>query len=1514
MSLLTGGTADKLGNRYEEYWMVLQLLRAVDGEIESIRLEDPSVEKSECLITSAKGEELHQNKRSKASGSWTLSQLGKKHEDILSAIFRQLDGNTRTFHFVSGSDAPGLKALSDQARLVSSVADFETHVLSVNTHKDSYQALSKEWGNTSDVQNLDILKRVFVRVVDEQGILDLINSHLRALFLSGHAKIRRDLREIVGNNVGVTITREELRCKLKALGHQLRTITDSVSASRKIDELTDLYLSEIRRRLIGKKLIRREISGEILDRLQSATEQTDVLVVSDAGGGKSVGLMEITESLRAAEIPVLAFRLDRLKPTSTGFKLGEQMGLEESPAFVLSNLASSKAAVLVIDQLDAVSTASGRSSEFINAVESILEDVKALKRKKPIHVVLACRQFDLDNDHRLRNLTTQKDSRFQLGDFNRSEVEQVLEALPIDASRLNDRQLNLLGRPQNLSLFSQLRDFSESVTRFGSTKDLFDAYWIEKREAVSQRFGAGEDHWSNVIDLLAQEMTRTQQLSVAKESLDVFPPKYLEQMTSEGVISLQSERYGFGHESFFDYCFARRFVRENESLISVLVASEQHLFRRAQVRQVLAYMRDSNHTKYSEELGQLLSSSKIRIHIKDLALSVLSAEPNVSESEWLILEPWLKAKLDSVKEGASEPDAFTRLVWQHFFFSQSWFIYAHSIGLAEEWLSSDCEDLVNLGANYLSRHQRENGSLVAELLAPFKNESGNWRERLKLIMQWSSLEKSRPFFDLFLDLVSNGCLDDARGPIAVNSTFWDMVYDLDKDQPAWVIELLVVWLRRRAQIIQQKSFKEDETPKWNKVFPSGQSGAMTVSKAVELCPDEAIESLLPLALDLAEQSSYGGDVPPFRDAVWGYSFNSQYPDLRQVSESALCKTLEKTAKDSPEDLDEVIANLLGRQSYFSNKILLCIFTAGAEHLADQALSTLEHETWRLRCGHSDSSYWIARCLVGAIAPHLSCERMRVLENLTLGYRSTWEQTENGRKAFGDAVHTLAGGIPKNLLSENGQKKMAELCRKFGSRDRAPRGIRGGVVESPISSGAQEKMTDDHWKSAIKKYSGSDRDRFGENFLKGGAYELAHSMEPLIKKEPERFAQLALTLPEDTNATYFDRFLMFITGTECPVDLKLSVARKVFKDHKLACGRSLADQLGSIEQRLKDEYVDMLHWLAIEHPNPERELWQPTDEDPTLYYGGSISDCGLNSDRGRAVLAIADLIRKDEEYLQRFTPTLNLLSEEKTLSVKSCISRVSCEIIRYDESRALALFLETTQLDPRLLAIHSSDHFLAWAIQRHFAVVKSSLIALLRSDNEKESKVGARLLALAKLYSHPVDEYIDEVLNGTPSQRRGVAKVAAKNIALVDSREWCETTLIGLFSDPDNSVRSAAANCFRELSDCDLSEYDDLVRSFTQSESFKSNSSSLMRVLEKTKFRLPELTMNVCEDFILQISSEDTNAFSQNYVDSRSLGTLVFRTYQQYQTEPLAIRSLDLIDEMIISGLGEANRCLGQFER
>ena len=73
---LPGGPADKLGNRYEKWWTVSELVRMLHGSSDAIRIEDPGVEKAEFIVTTGSSRELHQAKRSHPSGKWSLAVLG----------------------------------------------------------------------------------------------------------------------------------------------------------------------------------------------------------------------------------------------------------------------------------------------------------------------------------------------------------------------------------------------------------------------------------------------------------------------------------------------------------------------------------------------------------------------------------------------------------------------------------------------------------------------------------------------------------------------------------------------------------------------------------------------------------------------------------------------------------------------------------------------------------------------------------------------------------------------------------------------------------------------------------------------------------------------------------------------------------------------------------------------------------------------------------------------------------------------------------------------------------------------------------------------------------------------------------------------------------------------------------------------------------------------------------------------------------------------------------------------
>lgn len=100
-------------------------------------------------------------------------------------------------------------------------------------------------------------------------------------------------------------------------------------------------------------------------------------------------------------------------------------------------------------------------------------------------------------------------------------------------------------------------------------------------------------------------MSDRQILSAPRELLDELRED-AQAMASENVIVIQGARVSFFHEGFFDYSFVRRFVGRGGSLESLLADGEQHLFRRPQVRQFLAYERSLEGSKYLNDLEAVL--------------------------------------------------------------------------------------------------------------------------------------------------------------------------------------------------------------------------------------------------------------------------------------------------------------------------------------------------------------------------------------------------------------------------------------------------------------------------------------------------------------------------------------------------------------------------------------------------------------------------------------------------------------------------------------------------------------------------------------------------------------------------------------------------------------------------------------------------------------------------------------------------------------------------------------------
>ena len=1483
---LPGGPAAKLGNRFEKWWTVSELVRMLRGETDSLRIEPPGLHGVEFVVRCGARCEFHQAKRSHPSGAWSIATLASA--GVLRYIGNLLLDNEDRFIFVSGSDARELADLCDAARKAESLNEFKQQFLAAQRSSRNHKHLPREW-NCSESQAWSVLRRVNVHTIDEGELETKVRWGLSALFLGNISQVQQKLSAIVEDAVHLSIVRDDLVRQLHDAGYALRRVSGASQARQAICDATDRFLAGARSRLIRESLVPRKDSAKVIDRL-TGESPSDCVLTGRAGTGKTACVTEVVEELRQQGAHVLAFRLDRHMSATSTVDLGRRLDLEESPALLLAAAAKAdgKPAVLIVDQLDAVSAMSGRGSGAFDIVQQLLIEC----RSASVHTAIVCRSFDWQHESRLRGLIREEDQRVELGEFSDDEVRGVLARANVQHA-LGTGQIALLRLPQNLSLFLATDLSKSDALSFSTAKALFDRYWETKKRLVADRTSGG-DEWTKVIDTICDVMTETQQLSVRKEKLDQLSSTYVDQCVSENVLVADGDTYGFGHESFFDYCFARRFVDRSDSLAAVLKPSEQHLFRRAQVRQVLVYLRDADFERYVRELRALVSDDDVRTHIKDLVFTLLAGVDDPRDEEWNVWMDRVRPAVDALERGTANEDRLSELAWARLLGAKSWFKYLDDRGVIADWLASMSSPLADRATDYLRRQRWDWPGRVAALLEPYVDQGSEWPNRLRDIVESAHIHASRHLFDLLLKLVDNGTFDLAG---SLSSTCWSLA----NHRPSWVPELLAHQLRRHVARCQT-ALAEGHSAEAAWSGSLGYDGVPdeAFKRAVAHSPRKFVDHVLPAVLDTSDAARKISVTPPVRDAVWPVLSKGNASSLADACLHALADALGALAGEGEHMGDEISA-LSSRRTHVANHLLLAVYRGGAARFADEAALAFSEHPWRFDCGYADSSYWCATETIKVAVPHCQPANRTQLEKTILAHVDPYERTKEGFRRSGWAAFNLLAAIPDELRSANAKGRFAQLERKFRQPFPAPKGIVRGWVGSPIAAEAAAKMNDEQWLKAIAAYP-SERRRL----LHGGAPQLAQDFGRRAKAEPERFATIGLQLPSTTNPVYFSELLRGLADTSLAEETKVRLCQRVFEYARDECGKDIARLIRTTTRVLPKEAVDMLIALATERHDSEEEAWRQDAGGGQPNYGGDIYLNGIDTTRGQAAEAMGELIEKEASYIRQFQPALDELVCERTPSVASCVASTLRAVAYHDPALGLELFLRTDFSEERLLGTPHVCEFMRENLSHGFPSLKNMTLRMLRSPHPDPHRAGAQLVCLAAFTHEDALELAAEALQGDRQHRLGVADVALANVTDPICRQWCEGALTHLFDDSDLEVRNLAALCFRHLPEDRLADYGDLMQAFLGSPRYKENPFFLLEALLKSaRGQLPDIVCLACESFLdhlVSVPGRGTN--------SRMVVELAFRVYQQHQNDEWRSRALDLIDRIC---LGEPHEAAEGFE-
>ena len=1500
---LPGGPAEKFGNRYEGRWIVACLLDVLDERADSIRLEPPGPEEQgfEFWITKQGIREYHQAKRQHPSGHWTLYTLAE--EGVLTNFITRLQDPLVRCVFVSGNAAGQLEELSDRARRSASWEEFNETFLIADQWRKNFNRVRDSLPDLPEHEIYERLKRVQTESISESFLLTTIESRVSTLVDGDSATAIDVLAEMASDAVHLELTAHDIWHHLESRGFRRRHWDKDPHTLNAVDEANERYLSFLRDQAISRAVLPRVETHTVHARLKESGGKDGVLLTGEAGVGKSGVMLQVVEELIGAGTPVVAFRADRLEPTQLPSKVGEQIGLPGSPANVLAAVAQGGHCVLVIDQLDALSLASGRNTDLFDCVHEIVRQTQAHPNMR---ILLACRKFDLGNDYRLRRLTDSDGvaEAVVVERLAHETVREVVAGFGLNANSLNFKQRDLLSVPLHLKLLSELvADVEIRRLNFETAQDLYERFWVYKQQVIGERIGQPAQ-WTQVVYSLCDYMHERQTLSAP----EVVVEEWISDtgaMVSENVLALESKRYSFFHEGFFDYAFARRFAGSSQTLLDMLLSGEQRLFRRAQVRQILLYLRNTEFDRYTANLKEVLASPDVRFHIKQVVLALLADLSEPVNEEWDVLSRFT---------GRDFSDPITRQAWATVR-CPAWFLLADSMGRVQQWLNDPDEDFVDRTVLLIRVIQRELPDRVAELVEPYVGKSERWDGRLRHLAVWGDWSRGRRFLELMLRLIDEGVLDDARGPIAVNSDFWSLLYFLPERQPSWGCEVVGHYFNRQRRLSLDAGQPNPFDYK-DGAIANSQSAEGTLERLASNAPDAFVQEVLPFMQSVVEDCASRERGRLLLDPIWSPRFFQNGYSVGDALLKAMEIALSKLSIQNPEMYRSIVAPLRESTIETIQYLLIRSMAANGALFANEAVDHLCDKPERLEIGYFENPRWATRQLIDSISPHCSDENLRQLEAMLLGYYPERERSTPDRRQYGYAQFTLLSGITAARRSGEVVKRLAELRRKFGhEQPEAPVPMKVEYVPSPIPEQAADKMSDDQWLSAIRQHNNEHGLRQDGNFT-GGAPQLSRVLEDQVKQEPERFAELLLKFPDEAHPSYFEVVLRGISEANLDMDTIVRVCERCHRIEGRPLGRTICEPVAnSVAGNVPPEALDLVAWYATEDPDPDQELWRtPVPHSGEFYYGGDIFNHGFNTARGRAAQAIARLIEGDQERIVYFRPALEKMVEDPSIAVRSCVAQVLMSVFRFDRDLSVELFKQLCNTEDVLLQTRFVERFTFFALETHFQELSPILERMVSSQVPEVASVGGRQACLAALDLEEAADIANLCLSGSEAQKVGAAQVMATNVSVATCRSYCEDALVRLFDDPSEMVRAEAANCFRRFEGDNLLGYEHLIAPFVLSDAFPKNRFPLLIALERTTAKLPEVTLSACERFIDIAGLAAGDISTSEAGDADAVIKLALRTYQQSSDVTIRARSLNLIDKLMEQGTYGINDALEEFER
>jgi hypothetical protein len=1507
-----GGIADKVGNRYEAIWLIRHLVQLIDGRATAITVEGLGDDGAgfEFCVDRPTHREWHQCKR-QTSGSWTINRLAG--EGVLQNFNAKIANSASdTCVFVSTDPSKAVKLLKEKQPAAQDAKQFEQSLS--EDEQTHWQNLQQQLGVDAD-KALEWLRRCAFVTWPEEELTASVLAELERWFATPPIDVLAALRGWIEDdrNFNRPIARADLDAFLVERGIALKQYEFDRTIPGKLKNANRHYDESYRPIGAGLFDIERAETDALVTSLSDREGPRLIALAGSAGSGKSVIIRKALSKLDSSD-PVLVFRVDQLSGVASLAGLGETtIEIEDSPAVVLQQLAGRNSAILIIDQADAVSDMSGRAGAVRTVLLRLLRQARYYRQLK---VVFSCRSFDLDNDHEFRAIADPLFcTRIDLAPLRWAEdVLPIAKRLGIGVELAGPKVQALLRQPIGLAIAAELaRTGPVEIGHIEHISQLYDELLkLRDRELRTQH----QPPWSlfDALGAVAKSMSEREQLAAPVSVLDPYPGA-ADLLQQAGLVVASGPRLALMHESLFDYLHARAFVAEGKALRDFLLQSEQTLFRRTQVRQILAHERDLDHSRYLSDLEFVLTDGRVRAHVRDLVVKWLATIADPTIEEWKL-----------VLASGEQSDGLPRHAGRVIFGNKGWLLLLDAQGILASWLDAENDDDLYWILRAVEGMAKSSEADTVRILSQFLEQRPDKAGLLLRCLAWFQPEQPMPeMADLVIRCIGQ-C--DAAAVEGVGNGLFGLADGWVKNTPRDAGLILAAILENWYRHHESGTPFGDEAHHLHRDF-------YHFNELVEADPDAALQAVLP-AMRVAMDRTEIGDERPAEDRLW-YWRRKDRGDGPHIVEfiDMVRNALQKFATSNPERIAELLAPLDPRRHMTALHLLLEAVSANpalAPLLEEQAgnpglFDAGWHHADAFSAGKAMATSW--PMLKPEARAQLEMRLMRLYPEHKFAARcsrdSKLHQKEGdwspdqlklwARHGLADAGKTqwstfrqLAGAD----LSVAAQERARELERKFeGQEPEEPDGIRSGSSRSPIAPENAKRMNDRAWLSAIRT-DWSNRRRYSA--CRGEAGDLARELQEETKADPQRFLALYWQLPSNASDVFARGILHAIGETHLDADaldalLNQLQAQSPWEPDEHTLLWLITQREGTA---LGEKAMAVLTDIATgSDAGKEPQVSRKEKENPEPQFRTAMTIAhelawrGRETARGKAIDLLGRLAWHDKAIFDQYSSLVGRALDERgpdrLLAATGIFIQTAIKHSLSDAAKWLGQLLE---LAPMALASESGRAALLHLDQLDHYAARPILAALLDGPDAGLSALAAALI-MARSFDDP--RWLPEraaILDGDEEWRAAAAHVAANQIDSDTHNAELNSLIVGFFNDESELVRVAAADVFRNLNTKAMGLHADLYRGYLNSRFFEGERTYFLHRLEDAPAALDALVLELIELAAAKVSNIATGRGTIGY----RLWEPLMRVYTSNEgNADVRKRCLDIIDQLVISDIGGSDK-------